>query len=78
MNKYTAGTGLAALPRDVCQICGQMHEPQQPHHAESLYYKQHFQNTYGRLPTWADAIEHCPDDVKALSRLMLGYMHVRI
>jgi hypothetical protein len=78
VNGYTAGNGLTALPRNVCQICGQKHDPQQPHHAESLYYKKSFQKAHGRLPTWADAIEHCPDDVKALSRLMLGYLHVKI
>jgi hypothetical protein len=51
---------------DKCQICAVKHTPQQPHNAQSLYYQMLFHGMVGRMPTWADALAHCPDEVKEL------------
>lgn len=44
---------------DHCQQCAATHSPDQPHNQQSLYWQFWFNNTYGRSPTWADAMEHC-------------------
>lgn len=48
-----------------CPVCADMHAPEQPHNARSLYYRMHFRQNHGRDPTWADAMAHCPEDVRA-------------
>ena len=50
--------------KEVCPICAQKHEPDQPHNAQSLYYQYRFYGIRGRWPTWADAIAHCRPDVQ--------------
>jgi hypothetical protein len=49
----------------VCQECATAHEPEQPHNQQSLYYQYHFYAQTGRWPTWADAMDHCLEEVKA-------------
>ncbi len=48
-----------------CAVCAQVHEADEPHNAQTMYYQIIFQNMIGRAPTWADAMAHCPDGVKA-------------
>jgi hypothetical protein len=57
---------LLPPPPDHCQICAVKHEPDEPHDPESLYYQLVFHNENGRKATWADAMAHCPDEVKEL------------
>lgn len=48
----------------LCRECAEDHPPEHPHNAHSLYYQTKFQMEHGRAATWADAIAHCPDDIK--------------
>ena len=58
---------LALLPPapHLCQICAIDHPEEQPHNAQSLYYRWWFALNNGRSPTWNDAMNHCSEDVKA-------------
>lgn len=47
-----------------CPVCAQPHDPDEPHDATSLYYGFYFVHAHNRSPTWADAMEHCSDEVK--------------
>ncbi|MBQ8087044.1 MAG: hypothetical protein IJ234_01315 [Clostridia bacterium] len=49
-----------------CSECAAAHNPEQPHDRDSLYYQMRFHQKHGRFPTWADAMAHCSEDVKAL------------
>lgn len=49
-----------------CQECGVKHDLTAPHNRDSLRYQMLFNGEHGRSPTWADAMAHCPDNVKAL------------
>lgn len=49
---------------DNCPVCAATHDPEQPHDQRSLYYQYYFYNQHGRFPTWADAMEHCPEDIR--------------
>jgi len=55
---------LMPCASDVCQECGVDHAPKTPHNQQSMYYKYKFYSQHDRWPTWADAMEHCTDDVK--------------
>lgn len=57
-----------------CKICGIEHRDDYPHNAQSLYYQMTFGSMHGRAPTWADAIAHCPENVKAHWKTVLGNM----
>lgn len=49
------------LPRDgTCPECAAIHDAKSPHYRGSLYYQMRFQQKHGRLPTWRDALAHCP------------------
>lgn len=48
----------------VCPICAANHEPAFPHNRDSLYYQMRFRQEHGRFPTWADAMEHCTQEMK--------------
>ncbi len=50
-----------------CLECAEAHDPRLPHNRDSLYYNMKFRQQHDRAPTWADAIAHCPDDVKAVA-----------
>lgn len=56
---------LLPPPPDKCQVCGGKHEAEQPHNAQSLYYKMSFRKQHDRWPTWKDAMEHCSEEVKS-------------
>ena len=49
---------------DVCQECAVKHDPVMPHNRDSLYYQYAFYAKNGRWPTWADAMAHCPEEIK--------------
>lgn len=49
---------------DVCQECAVKHDPMMPHNRDSLYYQYAFYAKNGRWPTWADAMAHCPEEIK--------------
>jgi hypothetical protein len=36
-----------------------------PHNQQSMYYQYRFYGIHGRWPTWADAVAHCDDEMKA-------------
>lgn len=48
-----------------CPICATEHKPEMPHNAQSLYYQYRFYAIRGRWPTWADAVAHCGDQMRA-------------
>lgn len=50
----------------LCQECGSQHDLTAPHNRDSLRYQMLFHGEHGRYPSWADAMAHCPDNVKAL------------
>ena len=56
---------LTLLPpaKGLCPECAIRHDECQPHNAQSLYYA--FNLQHGRSPTWADAMRHCSEEVKA-------------
>lgn len=47
-----------------CRLCAIAHKEEAPHDATSFYYRFLFKNTYGRDPTWADAMNHCDEATK--------------
>lgn len=65
------GTMLMPPPPGVCQACAVDHHPAEPHNQQSLHYQYWFyfrtarETGEGRWPTWADAMEHCDDEIKA-------------
>lgn len=48
-----------------CRKCATIHDPDQPHDRDSLYYQNWFRKRHKRFPTWTDAMAHCSDEVKA-------------
>ncbi len=48
-----------------CPLCAAAHDRDMPHNRDSLYYQMKFYQQNGRFPTWADAMAHCSDAVKA-------------
>ena len=57
---------IAPPVKGVCPVCAVNHDPAMPHNRDSLYYQMRFQQKHGRFPTWADAMTHCSDHVKAI------------
>ncbi len=49
---------------DVCQKCAVDHKKELPHDQTSMYWQYWFYSQYERWPTWADAMEHCTDEMK--------------
>jgi len=48
----------------LCRICATDHQPQEAHHAVSLFYGMRFRMRYGRAGTWADAVAHLPVELR--------------
>ena len=48
-----------------CQVCAAEHDPSSPHNLQSLFYATWFHQQHGRSHTWADAMAHCSEEVKA-------------
>lgn len=63
---------------DVCQECARDHAPELPHDAQSLYYQVKFKMQHGRGATWADAMAHCSDEIKALWTAELEKLGVEV
>ena len=57
--------------RGVCPTCAAAHRADMPHDADSFYYIAVFRRRHGRLPTWEDAMAHCPEPVKTRTRQAL-------
>lgn len=55
---------LGATPPGTCSECAVEHAPEQPHNQQSITYQYTFYDQHGRWPTWADAMAHCPEEVK--------------
>lgn len=49
-----------------CQICATVHDPEDAHNAESLYYQTKFYQEHGRSATWGDAIAHLTPERRKL------------
>ena len=72
--KQVQMTGFALLPCKQdgrCQVCATHHDPELPHNQPSMYYQYSFYSKHGRWPTWNDAMEHCTEDVKRITREVL-------
>lgn len=69
---------LGITPEGTCPICATKHHPKQPHNQQSLTYQYKFYDKNGRWPTWEDAMEHCPDEVKELWREELQNRGVKL
>jgi hypothetical protein len=65
MSNREAGLRLLPPRPDVCQECAADHTADEPHNADSLFYKYHFWLRHGRWPTWRDAIAHCSPEMQA-------------
>jgi len=55
---------IMPAPPGTCPECAVKHEPYMPHNRDSLMYQYVFYGKNGRWPTWADAMSHCPDEIK--------------
>jgi hypothetical protein len=55
---------LMPARKGTCPECGTPHPPDQPHNQQSLLYQYSFYRLYDRWPTWWDALEHCPPDIR--------------
>jgi hypothetical protein len=67
-------TGFALMPCKQdgrCQVCATHHEPELPHNQQSLYYQYSFYSKHGRWPTWFDAMDHCSNKVKKVTKDVL-------
>lgn len=62
---------LGGTPTGTCPECAVAHSPEQPHNLYSLCYQYKFYDVHGRWPTWADAMAHCPPEIKAYWRTEL-------
>lgn len=73
-------SGMMMLPAKdgTCEECASVHEPEQAHNAQSLFYQYFFYNKHRRWPNWKDAIAHCSEDVKAIWIKELGKLGVDV
>lgn len=53
-------------PEGTCPMCAVKHDPDMPHNRDSLTYQYKFYDEHGRFPTWADAMAHCPKEIKEI------------
>lgn len=57
---------LGRTPPGACPVCAVKHAPELPHNRDSLAYQYKFYDEHGRWPTWADAMEHCTPEMRAI------------
>lgn len=69
---------LLPPPPDCCQACAVKHDAAQPHNQQSLHWQYGFYQQHGRWPTWADAMSHCTETVKAHWCIELRRMGVEV
>ena len=60
------GMLIGKTPEGTCPECATTHKPEMPHNQQSLAYQYKFREKHGRFPTWADAMAHCTEEVRAL------------
>jgi len=60
------GLHLQPAPAGTCPECAVAHDPTYPHNQQRLYYQYHFYADHNRWPTWADAMDHCTEEMKKL------------
>lgn len=77
-NPHLGGFTLLPPPPNVCQVCARNHKPDWPHDAQSLYYQYHFFGEHGRWPTWADALAHCSEAMRAAWTARLAEFGVEV
>jgi hypothetical protein len=65
-------------PKDKCPECATAHPPEYPHNQQSLFYQYHFYGQHGRWPTWADAMAHCDEDMKAFWKKALAEKGINV
>lgn len=49
---------------NACKVCGKFHEPHGPHDLSSPVYRCRCLALNGLLPSWEDALEHCPESLQ--------------
>lgn len=49
-----------------CPVCATVHDAEEPHDLNSLYYQNQFFKAHRRFPTWEDALSHCGAMTKAV------------
>lgn len=64
-------------PEGTCPECAVKHDPEQPHNRDSMAYQYKFYDGHGRWPTWEDAMEHCPEDIKEIWRNALNQRGIK-
>ena len=55
-----------------CPDCRELHPPEEPHNADSLFFQYSFREQHGRWPTWEDAAAHCEPAMQAIVREVLA------
>ena len=55
---------MLPAPPGTCPKCAVKHDPLMPHNKDSLFYQYAFYAENNRWPTWADAMAHCPQEIK--------------
>jgi len=64
---------LRVLPRTgLCEVCGNPHPRDTPHHKDSAFYRAKFFEEKGRYPDWNDALAHCTEQVRESWRMRLS------
>lgn len=69
---------IGKTPPGACPKCAVKHDPKLPHNRDSLAYQYMFYDENGRWPTWADAMAHCSDEIKAFWQEQLEAYGVKI
>jgi hypothetical protein len=66
---------------DACAVCEAVHDPAEPHNALSLAYQSWFaqhDRCGAASPAWADALAHCPPDVRSEWAKLLAALGVDV
>jgi len=66
MPKRMEGVRITAPVPGTCPVCATVHQTEDPHDLNSLYYQNRFFKAHRRFPTWADAMSHCGAMTKAV------------
>lgn len=79
MRVFPEGRITIPLPRDgACPVCGDLHDPGEPHQANSLLYQHRFRKRHGRYPRWTDAMAGCGEKVRERWRKKLLRHGIRV
>ncbi len=69
--KHLAPFSMLPAAPDKCPECAVKHDPGMTHDNRSLCYQSHFYNEFGRWPTWDDAMSHCTEEMKEITKKTL-------